>query len=241
MFSRSDYLQATRHPWSCVLFVLPLLVVYETCVLLLRAVPPETLRNGADVWLRWVLGTAGLTQLFWAPLLLLAILGLWSWLRRGDQPKATFEVCLGMTVESVVFALGLWGLCQGMAPLFDRLDLSLQVAPDPTLQQIVSFIGAGIYEEALFRLILFTAMVWIFRLIEVPRWAALVVAGLISAVLFAAAHNLGPHGEPLETFVFLFRTLAGLYFALIYHVRGFGVAVGAHTGYDVLVGVLVDL
>jgi hypothetical protein len=38
---------------------------------------------------------------------------------------------------------------------------------------------------------------------------------------------------------FVFRTVAGLYFTLLFVLRGFGVAVGAHAGYDVLVGVSV--
>jgi hypothetical protein len=224
-----------------VLFVLPLLVVYEACVLWLKTVPYETLRNGADVWIRWLLGTAGLSQLYWAPLLLLLILGVWSWLRRRDRPREYFEVWLGMTVESVIFALGLWAICQGLAPLFDELNMPPQTEANPAAQQIISFIGAGIYEETLFRLVLFSLLAWLLMLVDVPRWAALVSAGAVSALLFAAAHNLGPHGEQLHGFVFLFRSLAGLYFAAIFHLRGFGIAVGAHAGYDVLVGVLVDL
>ena len=61
----------------------------------------------------------------------------------------------------------------------------------------------------------------------------------ISAVLFAAAHHIGPYGEPFDRSVFLFRALAGLYFGLLYQLRGFGVAVGTHASYDVLVGVLM--
>jgi hypothetical protein len=57
--------------------------------------------------------------------------------------------------------------------------------------------------------------------------------------LFAAAHNLGPHGEPFHAHVFMFRTAAGLFFAWLYCVRGFGIAVGAHAGYDVMVGILM--
>ena len=33
-----------------------------------------------------------------------------------------------------------------------------------------------------------------------------------------------------------FRWLAGVYFAWVFVVRGFGVAVGTHTAYDILVG-----
>jgi hypothetical protein len=38
---------------------------------------------------------------------------------------------------------------------------------------------------------------------------------------------------------FVFRTCAGLFFTFLFVARGFGVAVGAHAGYDVLVGVSI--
>ena len=41
----------------------------------------------------------------------------------------------------------------------------------------------------------------------------------------------------MDGFNFLFRVLAGLYFTAIYQFRGFGIAVGAHACYDVLVGI----
>ena len=45
------YFPATRHPWPCLLFVLPLLVAYEAGVLLLGGPHPETVRNGSAT--RW--------------------------------------------------------------------------------------------------------------------------------------------------------------------------------------------
>jgi len=54
------------------------------------------------------------------------------------------------------------------------------------------------------------------------------------------AHHLGAHGEPFNGSFFAFRTAAGLYFAALYRLRGFGVAVGAHACYDVLVGLLLE-
>jgi membrane protease YdiL (CAAX protease family) len=61
----------------------------------------------------------------------------------------------------------------------------------------------------------------------------------MSSLAFAAVHHLGPSGETYQGFVFLFRTLAGLYFAVLYQARGFGVAVGTHACYDILVGVVL--
>jgi hypothetical protein len=60
MAKRTGYLLGTRHPWPCLLFVLPLLAAYEGGVHLLGGAHPESLRNGADNWLRGALAAAGL-------------------------------------------------------------------------------------------------------------------------------------------------------------------------------------
>ena len=70
-------------------------------------------------------------------------------------------------------------------------------------------------------------------------WADNLLAA--SSLLFAGAHHLGSHGEPFDPIVFSFRAAAGMYFAFLYCWRGYGIAVGAHAGYDVLVGVLVPI
>src|SRR5262249_43937158 len=67
--SHHGYLGASRHPWPCLLFVLPLLLAYEVGVVWLGGTQPDALRNGADTWLRWGLETFGLTQLYCAPAL----------------------------------------------------------------------------------------------------------------------------------------------------------------------------
>jgi hypothetical protein len=74
---------------------------------------------------------------------------------------------------------------------------------------------------------------------DFPRPAATTLAAVVSAVLFAAAHHLGAGLESFQATVFLYRTLAGLYFAWLFALRGFGIAVGAHAGYDVLVGLIL--
>jgi hypothetical protein len=239
------YLGATRHPWPSLLFLLPLLLAYEAGIVWLGGRHPEALRNGADTWMRWGLGAFGLSQLYWPPVLIVVVFTAWSWGRRGDRPQRPVLVGGGIAVESAAFAFGLWGLSRGLGPLLDHLGVSLSTgsprpAPPPEfLRDLITFVGAGIYEELLFRLVLFTGLVWALRLADLPVVLALVLATLTSAVLFSAAHHVGPHGEVFDSYVFLFRTLAGLYFTLLYVLRGFGVAVGAHAFYDVLVGVLV--
>src|SRR5205814_1668028 len=103
--------------------------------------------------------------------------------------------------------------------------------------QLITFVGAGIYEELLFRLLLFSGIVGVLRLVDMPLPASLTLATLASSLTFAVAHHVGPYGEAFDGYVFLFRSLAGLYFTLLFLARGFGVAVGAHACYDIFVGI----
>jgi hypothetical protein len=240
--SQSNYLAGTRHPWACVLFVLPLLIAYEAGVLLMGMDRPELLRNGADVWLRWVLSNIGLHHLLWAPALLLVVMVLWSLRHLDRRPHDLVGLWIGMAIESAAFALLLWGSCFLVAPLLYRLGVQMAVeAPEPGVQQLLSFIGAGVYEETLFRLLLYSGLRWLLQRVDISWPGAGVLAALVSALLFSAAHNIGEYGESFQPFVFVFRTLAGLYFVSLFQVRGFGVAVGAHAGYDVLAGLLTEL
>lgn len=243
--TRQDYLQATRHPWPSLLFLLPLLAVYECGVLWLGGSQPDAVRNGADAWLRWWLEAAGLQPLYLAPALVVVALGLWSWLRRHDTPRDLLGVCTGMALESVFFALGLFALGRGLLPLLDQLGVVLQVPvdldarPPEAIAPLITFVGAGIYEEVLFRLFLFGGVLWLVSLLGTPRLPALVLAGVVAAFSFAAAHHLGPYGEVFDPYVFGFRSVAGLYFTAIFLTRGFGIAVGAHALYDVLAGLSI--
>jgi hypothetical protein len=238
----SAYLKATRHPCACLLFVVPLLVAYEWGVVLAGLDQPELLRNGADVWVRQALAAIGLRNLLWAPALLVVVLSIWSFFQRGQRPSDLVGVWIGMTTESVLFATVLWGACYVLGPLLYRLGVHLSLAsqPEPAMQQLLSFLGAGIYEETLFRLVLFSGLRWLLTQLELPWPGPGVLAAGVSALLFSAAHNVGAYGEQFDPFIFVFRTLAGLYFVALYQCRGFGVAVGAHAGYDVLVGLLLE-
>ena len=234
----TEYFRATKHPWPTLLLLLPLLVAYECGIVWLGGSNPDTLRNGADAWLRWGLEAFGLNQMIVAPALVAVLFIVWSWLRRFDRPQALFSICSGMLLECFLFALALWGLSHGFAPFLDTLGVPLSNKPavEQTVSRVVTFVGAGIYEEILFRLVLFSGLALLLKAALVPKSATVPIAACLSALMFAAAHHIGPYGEKMNTYVFLFRTMAGVYFALLFQFRGFAVAAGAHACYDVLVG-----
>jgi hypothetical protein len=236
----TGYLAATRHPWACFLFLFPLLAAYEGGLIWLGGDQAARLRNGADAWLRWALEVFGAGHVLVAPAIILGLLLLWSWWRWADRPSDPITTWFGMAFESVIFAVVLWQFSRNFGPIIDGLGIKLQItvrtAPPA---QILTFIGAGIYEEVLFRLGLFSGLVLLLRTVGIPTILAIVVGACVAAVAFAAAHHIGPYGEKMRADYFVFRTVAGLFFTLLYATRGFGIAVGAHAGYDVLVGVVV--
>jgi hypothetical protein len=236
------YLRATRHPWPCLLFLVPLLIAYEVGVLYLGGPHPETVRNGADHWLRCALEVIGL-RFFWVPPLVLVVaFAVWAYWRREDSPPDMGGVLCGMVLESITFALGLWVVCRLLAPLFVHAGLSVGedsslTTAEPAMRQLITYLGAGIYEEALFRLLLFSALVGLLRLVDLPLVIAVPTAALASGILFSMAHHIGPYGQAYSNYLFLFRLAAGLYFALLYQLRGFGIVVGAHACYNVMVSI----
>ena len=249
---QDHYWAATKHPWACVLFVLPLLTIYEIGLYVSGSGAPEDLRNGADAWLRAGLEYVGMSPVYGAPCLLIFTLLVWGLLCRERRPRDKVGIWVGMIGESSAYALVLLALSQGIWQVLLRADhvlgqpnhrialLQLSAAPESVWRQIVSYLGAGIYEETLFRLLIFAGLVRLFSWADLRSSFNVILAAFASAILFAGAHHIGPNGDPFNVYVLSFRTFAGLYFAWLYYARGFGIAVGAHAGYDVLVGLVLQ-
>jgi membrane protease YdiL (CAAX protease family) len=143
-----------------------------------------------------------------------------------------------MFAESVLFAflLVVLGQLQGLA---FRQWGPVQAAVPAEVSRGISFLGAGIYEEVLFRLCLIPACYAVWRILLLPHRPAACMAVVASSLLFAAAHYVGPTGEAFAPFTFTFRAFAGVFFAVLFVLRGFGVAAGTHAAYDLLVGVIL--
>jgi len=241
-----SYLSSTRHPWTAFLFVVPLLVVYEVGVVLLADRTGEAgLRNGADVWLRNQLVESGMRFPWALPALVALVLLVRTWWAWAGRPKAPLTAVFGTAVESVAFAVGLWLVARNFRPILETVGLPLTDVPAERFQpvpagQLIRFVGAGIYEEVLFRMGLFSLLCVLFKFSLLPSFITVPLAAIVGAIAFTAAHHIGSHGEPVVPVVVVFRAVAGLLFTALYQFRGFGIAVGTHAGYDILVGVSVS-
>lgn len=109
------------------------------------------------------------------------------------------------------------------------------------MASVVTGIGAGIYEELVFRLILICVLMLVFQdLFGLSHTSAIVGSVLLSAVLFSAHHHIVfvdgrfETGDVFGWGKFVFRTAAGVYFAVLYAIRGFGITAGTHALYDII-------
>lgn len=237
-----DYWSDTRRPLTSLLFLIPWIAIYEIGILMLSKPGDDGLRNGADYWLRSLLSLTGNSQILLLPMLVIAILLSWHLFRRYPW-TIRLETQVGMLAESLLLAVVLVAVGQ----LHHLLFVSLQVpdndprllAVDGSVTHAISYIGAGVYEEVMFRLLLVPAAFGVFRLLEFPsRWAA-GMAAITTGFVFALAHHVGPAADAFNLFTFSFRAAAGIFFAVVFFVRGFGITVGCHAAYDLLVGVFL--
>jgi len=232
-----DYWEAARRPLVSLVFLLPLLVIYEFGVLMHAATAPELIRNGADNWMRSHLQSMGLGHALLLPAIVVTGLMVWHCVG-GYSWRIERDMLLGMSAESLLFAflLIIAGQLQDLA--FQQLNLNtLSTGPDTA--RVITYLGAGIYEEFLFRLCLLPLMFACLRLVRIPQLQAAVLAVVVTGLGFAAAHHIGPAAEQFQLFTFTFRAVAGCFFAALFYFRGFGITVGCHAAYDLLVGVIL--
>lgn len=109
------------------------------------------------------------------------------------------------------------------------------------LANIITGIGAGIYEELVFRLVLICLLMLLFQdALKLTHANAIVLSVLISAALFSAHHHIDFFSgrlnsvDPFNVTKFIFRTIAGIYFAALFAIRGFGITAGTHAFYNII-------
>jgi len=212
-------------------FLLPLLVVYEIGAL-------TTLGNTqltATRLLGQFFALFGVTGVHLPAIAVVAALIGMHLARKRDPWSPEPKLYAVMWIESLVLAV----------PLFVLMTVLLrQPLPAASLSTVdwdlwrrdmVIAIGAGVYEELVFRLVAIALIHAITKdLLSLPEEVCVITAVVVSSLGFALIHFVGDH-NPFTMTKMLFYTVAGGYFAAIYLTRGFGIVVAAHALYDVLV------
>ena len=243
------YVARTRELPVNLVFLVPFLFLYELALLATQS-PVE---NAAGAWVRAAarsLGRGGLL-LFVLLVCLLVLVLLVGHMREAVRSRGVYG---GMIIEGLLYGAVLGSAASMLAaalPLERLVDLPMPqqlgtpAAPPGmwdlrhSLQSMGLAIGAGIFEELIFRGLLLGGIFAALRhLVGADRITSSVIAVLISAYLFSDYHHWGISGEVYDPAVFSFRFHAGVMLGAIFLLRGLGIAAFAHGFYDVLVMVL---
>ena len=204
-----------------------LMVLYEWGALAAR----DAVQNAellAPSAIAGLLAWFGISGLWVPPVAFTVALLLWQRLS-GDSWRMRLYVFPSMLGEALIWALPLLVLSW----LFPRAD---SFPATRMWTQVRLAIGAGVYEELVFRLLLIGALAWLAtEIFNVRGSQRYWLAAALAAGAFSAFHFQPLGREPFAWEPFGFRLLAGGYLALIYLWRGLGVCGIAHAAYNVLI------
>jgi membrane protease YdiL (CAAX protease family) len=213
----------------------PLLLLYEILIRISQPQSDAIIRISVDAWFKTIFQQFG-TNTISATFLIAAIIGGVIIYKRRNELSSLKKNYFGyMLLESLFYAL-LIGTVIGFF-----LDSILNMQAESPLHQLTKLqlialsLGAGLYEELFFRVILVSFLLFLFKQMFNSHNTAYIVAAVLAALIFSAVHYVGEFGDFFTVNSFLFRFFFGLALNVLYVTRGFGIAAWTHAIYDLLV------
>lgn len=239
------YFERSKQPLEILALVAPLIVLYEVGLVFALRTQGGTLTNSAHEGLLRIFASLGIDAgRFSLPALALpgvgvvVVLLVWQVLSRRAW-TVHLPTVGGMIVECILFSLPLLVAAQIITRLFPPAAVGGMDGLG-TFGKIAMSVGAGVYEELVFRMVVIALLHTLF--VDLLRWKegwALGLAVIIAAVLFTLYHPLRLPNGAFDIRRIAFFLAAGSAFGVLYVVRGFGIAVGTHAWYDIAVVVLL--
>ena len=233
-----SYLLKSKTSFYSFLFTLPLFFLYEINILFLSWDDILVVRNGADFLMRNILesfdiyGLYGLGLVFFLGLLVTYIF----FIKEDQQQEVNVNFLFIMLAESMLWSVVLYFL------LFKFMVLLMNPVGKTILQQVTLAIGAGIYEEFLFRVLLIAGLSGILGFVFMwDKTFKTIIAVILSGGIFSAFHFMGEYGDFFSMELFLIRFFAGLILGVLYMYRGFGITAYTHSIYDLIVLIRMTL
>ena len=228
----SNYWRYSRSAYYSAVAALPLLVIYEILIVLSQS-RYWGIRNAADVWIRTFLMAFDLQAQHLTFVLIgisLALIPIAKSRARGIKLKANYFAL--MFAECLAFSLVLGLMLQSILRLG---GLSSGGPGSGLMQNLALSVGAGLFEEIIFRVILLNLLYLLLSTLLRKKVVAAVVSVLLASFLFSLSHYVGTMADTWQLYSFIFRWGAGLLFTLLYFIRGFAITAYTHALYDIWV------
>ncbi len=225
-----NYFKESSHRFYGAATALVMLILYEILIMWGTS-SGMMIRNAPEAWLRDSLNFLGVSHIHISYLMLGAALIAVPMFHDSSVTLKARTVLL-MILESIF-----WGAISGLLIQLVMIKLFFIAGSisGSLLGDLGLAIGAGLFEELFFRVILTTLLVRVSIKAFKNKWLSFIVAILIASFLFSLAHYVGSAADSFEFYSFLFRFLAGIWFTTLYSLRGFSVVCLSHAFYDIFV------
>lgn len=212
----------------------PLLIAYEILILVSQP-SDQAVRISIDIWFKSIFQSLGVNAIS-ATLIVAALVGaIILYVKRSDLPHLRKKYFLTMILESAVYAVLVTIVIIGFLETILTMKVYNNVEALDKVQLFALSLGAGLYEELFFRVMLVGGLSYLLINFFTKRAIAYAIAALIAALVFSGVHYIGQYGDSFTLGSFLFRFLFGLALNVIYVTRGFGIAAWTHALYDIFV------
>lgn len=234
-YTQNTYFRQTHNLLYSYLLSLPLLFLYEALIFISQPDANQIVRISVDIWIKTLFSYFG-TDILSITLVMVAALGVVILYReRHTLSTLKFRYFFLMLVEATVYAFLLAVTISTVVNSLLHMVQNNPVNSLTTLQQLALSLGAGLYEELFFRVVLVSVLLYLFNLAFQKQTVAFAFAMVVAAFLFSLVHYLGELGDAFTLASFIFRFLFGLALNAIYLWRGFGMAAWTHAIYDLMV------
>jgi hypothetical protein len=233
--SSSTYFQTTKGLLYSYIACLPLLFLYEFLIWISSPSASNTVRISVDVWFRQIIQLTGLhsTSIILAGAAIVG--GILLYVKRTDLHQIKKSYFLMMMAEATLYSIVITLTIHTLLDAVLMADSSSGLETLNILQLYALSLGAGLYEELFFRVILVSLLIYLFKLFTNNQRMAASLSIVAAALIFSGVHYVGFYGDTFTLHSFLFRFLFGLGLNLIYVMRGFGIAAWTHAVYDLIV------
>ncbi len=233
-YKSRSYLDQTSGILYSYLIALPLLLLYELLIWISQP-PDQAVRISVDILFKSFFQFLGVNAIS-ATLFVAAFIGaVVLYLKRSELPHLRSSYFLWMIVESAVYAVFITIVIVGLLNAILTMNLLQSAEALSKSQMFALSLGAGLYEELFFRVILVGGLALFFMNFFTKKRTAYAVSALAAALIFSGVHYIGQYGDFFTLGSFLFRFLFGLALNVIYVTRGFGIAAWTHALYDIFV------
>ena len=226
------YWNNTRSPLYSFLFTVPLFFIYEIGIFLTSSEEMISMRNGADALMRQILSTLGMNGFYWmGGIFFFGFITVYLFQKQyWNDIAIEGEHLILMMIESCLWSLILYFFMSNVYVLLMNPSGAFMI------QQVTLAVGAGIYEEFFFRVLLIAGIAGILGFIfqwndRLKQWIAMFMA----AGIFSSFHFIGEFGDYFSFNIFMVRFFAGIVLGILYFFRGFGITAWTHSIYDLIV------